>query len=77
MAAAQIVVGAAVAGEPAGELAVGVGAADRVDLGHVIGVLGELDDQPVGRGDVDRLAIAVIGLAVLLAGHFEPRFSSS
>ncbi|MGH7212940.1 MAG: intermembrane transport protein PqiB, partial [Acetobacteraceae bacterium] len=29
----------------------------RVDLGCVLGVLGELDDQPVGRGDIDRFAV--------------------
>ena len=70
-AAAQFVVGAAVAGEPARQFAVRVGAADRVDLGDVFRVLGEFDDQPVGRGDVDRFAIAVVGLAVFFAGPFE------
>ena len=73
-AAAQLVVGAAVAGEPARQFAVRVGAAGGVDLGDILRVLGEFDDQPVGGGDVDRLAIAVIGLAVLLAGPLEPLF---
>jgi len=74
MAAAQVVVRAAVAGEPAGQFAVGVGAADCVDLGDVVGILSEFDDQPVRRSDIDRFAIAVIGLAVLLPCLFEPSF---
>src|SRR5438132_7337444 len=49
-----------------------VAAAYRVNLGHILGVLRELDDQPVGRTDIDRFAIAVIGLAVFLAGALEP-----
>src|SRR5712692_2119837 len=62
-AAAQFVVGVAVAGHPARQFLVRVGAAGGVDFGDVLRVLGELDDQPVGGGDVDRLAIAVVGLA--------------
>ena len=44
-----------------------------VDLGDIGRVAGEFDDQAVGRLRVDRLAIAVIGLAEFLAGRVEPR----
>src|SRR6476661_55994 len=52
----------------------GVGAAQCVDLGDVFRVLGELDDQPVGRRYIDRLAIAVVGFAILFAGAFQALF---
>ena len=53
-AAAQFVVGVAVAGQPARQFLMRVGAAHRVDLGDIGRILGELDDEPVGRGDIDR-----------------------
>jgi hypothetical protein len=49
-----------------------IGAAGSVDLGHILRVLGEFDDQPVGPADIDRLAIAVVGLAVLFGSALEP-----
>src|SRR6266478_4654545 len=70
-AAAQLVVGAAVAAEPADQFLVRVGAAGGVDRGDVFRVLGEFDDQPIGRADVDRFAIAVVGFAVVFTGPFQ------
>jgi hypothetical protein len=67
----------AVAGEPAGQFLVGIGAAGGVDLGNVFRILGEFDDQPVGRGDIDRFAIAVIGLAVFRAGFLAGAFRAA
>ena len=64
----------AVAGHPARQFLVRIGATRGVDLGHVGRVFGELDDEAVGRGDIDRLAVAVIGLAVVLAGPLKPPF---
>ena len=55
--AAQIVVGMAVARKPAGEFAVRIGTADRVDLGDVVGVLGEFDDQNPNGTDRRKLEI--------------------
>lgn len=45
--AAQLVIGAAVAGQPAGQLAVRVGTAGGVNLGDILRILGEFDDQPI------------------------------
>src|SRR6516225_11383928 len=70
-AATQIVVGAAVARQPSGQFLVGVCATGRVDLGDVVGILREFDDQPIGRAYIDRFAIAVVGLAILLARAFQ------
>ena len=53
-AAAQFVVGMAVDGQPARQFLVGVGAPHGVDLGDIGRILGELDSEPVGRGDIDR-----------------------
>ena len=45
--AAQFVVGVAVAGQPARQLLVRIGAAGGIDLGNIGRILGELDDEPV------------------------------
>jgi len=45
----------------------GIGAADLIDLFHARRIDGEFDDQPVRRCGIDRLAVAVVGLAELLA----------
>src|SRR5580704_9588703 len=71
-AVAQFVVDPAVPGEPALQLAVRVGLADRVDLGDVGRIAGEFEDHPVGRLRVNRFAVAVIGLAEFFACRVEP-----
>jgi hypothetical protein len=53
------------------------GAAKGVDLGDILRVLRELDDQPVGRGHVGRFAVAVIALAAVSPAASSRRFSSS
>src|SRR6185437_255540 len=58
------VVGPAVAREPAGEVGMRALAALGVDLGDIGRIDGELDFEPVGTGEIERLAIAVIGDAV-------------
>src|SRR5262249_58037883 len=65
------IVDGSVAGEPALELRVRVGAANGVDLLDVRRIDRELDAQPVGARRVERHAIAVIGLAVRDAGSDE------
>ena len=70
-AAAQLGGGATVAGQPARQLLPRIGASRGVDLGDILGVLRELDNQPVGRGHSDRFAIAVIALAVGFACGLE------
>ena len=52
--AAQFVVGMPVAGQPTRQFLMRIGAAHRVDLGDIGRILGELDSEPVGRGDIDR-----------------------
>src|SRR5262245_8950090 len=66
------IVDGSVAGEPALELRVRVGAANGVDLLDVRRIDRELDAQPVGARRVERHAIAVIGLAVRDASGGEP-----
>src|SRR5258708_3463704 len=70
---AEVVVDGAVAGQAAGEFAVRIGAAHRVDLGDVRWVASEFEDHAIWRGRIDRFAIAVIGLAERFAGSVEPR----
>src|SRR5437763_15782866 len=60
VAVSQPIVDAAVAAQPARQLAMRIGAAQRVDLGDIGRVAGEFEDQPIRRVRVDRFAITVI-----------------
>src|SRR5262245_12641291 len=66
------IVDGVVAPEPALELRVRVGVANRVDLLDVRRVDREFDAQPVGARRIERHAVAVIGLTARDAGGGEP-----